>query len=69
MAREIAIGVQLPEVERAVTWREVRDIALTAEAVGFDSIWVGDHLLYREAEVSNGPWESWSCSWSSWSSP
>lgn len=55
------IGVQLPEVEREVRWRELRDIALTAEEGGLDSIWVGDHLLYRDSSgVSRGPWEAWS---------
>ena len=55
------IGVQLPEVEREVRWPEIRDIALTAEEVGFDSIWVGDHLLFRdEASGTRGPWEAWS---------
>jgi probable F420-dependent oxidoreductase len=55
------IGVQLPEVEREVRWPEFRDIALTAEEVGFDSIWVGDHLLFRDAKTgTRGPWEAWS---------
>ena len=55
------IGVQLPEVERQVDWKEYREIALTAEACGFDSIWVGDHLLYREEEIgARGPMEAWS---------
>jgi alkanesulfonate monooxygenase SsuD/methylene tetrahydromethanopterin reductase-like flavin-dependent oxidoreductase (luciferase family) len=54
-------GVQLPEVEREVRWPELRDIARTAEDGGFDSIWVGDHLLYRDAfGVARGPWEAWS---------
>jgi alkanesulfonate monooxygenase SsuD/methylene tetrahydromethanopterin reductase-like flavin-dependent oxidoreductase (luciferase family) len=55
------VGVQLPEVEREVTWREVRDVALTAEDCGLDSVWLGDHLLYRDAAgVARGPWEAWS---------
>jgi alkanesulfonate monooxygenase SsuD/methylene tetrahydromethanopterin reductase-like flavin-dependent oxidoreductase (luciferase family) len=55
------IGVQLPEVEREVTWGELRDIALTVERCGLDSIWVGDHLLYRdERRGSRGPYEAWS---------
>lgn len=54
------IGVQLPEVERLVSWTGMRDIARAAEAVGFDSIWVGDHLLYRDESGSTGPWEAWS---------
>ena len=41
------IGVQLPEVEREVRWPEYLAMAQAAEAVGFDSIWLGDHLLYR----------------------
>jgi len=55
------IGVQLPEVEREIGWRELRDIARTVEDCGFDSIWLGDHLLYRnEGEPARGPWEAWS---------
>lgn len=54
------IGVQLPEVEREVGWREIRDVAITAEQCGFDSIWVGDHLLYRTDDGARGPWEAWS---------
>ncbi len=34
---------------------------LLIEAAGFDSIWVGDHLLYRPAPGKpSGPWEAWS---------
>ncbi len=55
------IGVQLPEVERDVPWIEFRDIALTAENCGFDSIWVGDHLLFRDDVTgTRGPLEAWS---------
>jgi probable F420-dependent oxidoreductase len=59
--RPLKIGVQLPEVEREVRWPELRDMARTAEAVGFDSIWVGDHLLFRDPDrPPRGPWEAWS---------
>jgi alkanesulfonate monooxygenase SsuD/methylene tetrahydromethanopterin reductase-like flavin-dependent oxidoreductase (luciferase family) len=58
--RQLKIGVQLPEVERYVTWPEMRDMAITAEDVGFDSVWVGDHLLYRSEGQTVGPWEAWS---------
>jgi probable F420-dependent oxidoreductase len=55
------VGVQLPEVEREVRWPELRDMARVAEETGFDSLWVGDHLLYRDADGSvRGPWEAWS---------
>jgi probable F420-dependent oxidoreductase len=58
--RPLGVGVQLPEVERAVRWPELRAIARTAEQAGFDSIWLGDHLLYRYASgEARGPWEAW----------
>lgn len=57
---ERRIGVQLPEVEREVRWREQLAIAVAAEEVGFDSVWVGDHLLYDTPEMGRrGPWEAW----------
>ncbi|MGN6171061.1 MAG: LLM class flavin-dependent oxidoreductase [Solirubrobacteraceae bacterium] len=54
------LGVQLPEVERRVSWSEYHAMARAAEEVGFDSIWVGDHLLYRGGRrPERGPWEAW----------
>ena len=35
-------------------------MARVAEAIGLDSIWLGDHLLYRDQRGSLGPWEVWS---------
>jgi alkanesulfonate monooxygenase SsuD/methylene tetrahydromethanopterin reductase-like flavin-dependent oxidoreductase (luciferase family) len=55
----VRVGIQLPEVEREVRWAEVRAIALAAEEVGFDSIWLGDHLLYRDDRGERGPWDVW----------
>jgi len=35
-------------------------MAQKAEAAGFDSIWVGDHYLYRgDGRPERGPWEAW----------
>ena len=34
-------------------------MAQTAEGVGFDSLWLGDHLLYRRPDGNVGPWEVW----------
>ncbi|OFW77038.1 MAG: hypothetical protein A2Z48_10970 [Actinobacteria bacterium RBG_19FT_COMBO_70_19] len=35
-------------------------MARAAEEVGFDSVWVGDHLLYRgDGRPERGPWEAW----------
>jgi alkanesulfonate monooxygenase SsuD/methylene tetrahydromethanopterin reductase-like flavin-dependent oxidoreductase (luciferase family) len=54
------IGLQLPEVEREVRWPEVAAIARAAEQATFDSIWVGDHLLYRGGgKPERGPWDAW----------
>lgn len=55
------VGVQLPEVERRVGWNEYVAMARAAEDVGFDSIWLGDHLLYRDdGREERGPWDAWS---------
>jgi alkanesulfonate monooxygenase SsuD/methylene tetrahydromethanopterin reductase-like flavin-dependent oxidoreductase (luciferase family) len=40
-----------------VPWTEYVALARTAEESGFDSVWVGDHLLY--ADPPRGPWECW----------
>ncbi len=58
--RPLKVGFQLPEVEREVRWPEILELARLGEAIGFDSVWVGDHLLYRsEALGARGPWEAW----------
>jgi alkanesulfonate monooxygenase SsuD/methylene tetrahydromethanopterin reductase-like flavin-dependent oxidoreductase (luciferase family) len=55
------VGVQLPEVEREVHWPEIRQMARLAEDAGFDSLWTGDHLLFRDDVTgTRGPWEGWS---------
>jgi probable F420-dependent oxidoreductase len=60
VARVGRVGVQLPEVERDVRWPEYVSMAQAAEEVGFDSIWVGDHYLYRgDGRPERGPWEAW----------
>jgi probable F420-dependent oxidoreductase len=47
-------------VEREVRWPEYASMALAAEDAGFDSIWVGDHYLYRGGgRPERGPWEAW----------
>jgi alkanesulfonate monooxygenase SsuD/methylene tetrahydromethanopterin reductase-like flavin-dependent oxidoreductase (luciferase family) len=60
MTRPCKIGVQLPEVERFVPMPEYLDLARRAEAAGFDSVWVGDHLVYDLPDGSTrGPHEAW----------
>jgi probable F420-dependent oxidoreductase len=55
----LRVGIQLPEVEPDVRWPEVLAIALAAEEAGFDSVWLGDHLLYRDDRGERGPWDVW----------
>ena len=58
--RPLKVGVQLPEVEREVRWPELVELARLGEAIGFDSVWIGDHLLYRSETLgARGPWEAW----------
>jgi probable F420-dependent oxidoreductase len=56
----LRVGVQLPEVEYEAGWAEYVAMARAVEEVGFDSIWLGDHLLYRgDGREERGPWEVW----------
>jgi len=60
MARPLRVGVQVPEVERRVPWPEYLAMARAAEEVGFDSLSLGDHYLYRgDGRAERGPWEAW----------
>jgi probable F420-dependent oxidoreductase len=59
-ARPLKVGIQLPEVERDVRWSELLDMTRAIEDLGFDSVWVGEHLLYRWSDRGpRGPWEAW----------
>jgi probable F420-dependent oxidoreductase len=61
MTRPLKVGVQLPEVERVVRWPELLDMARAIEDLGYDAIWLGEHLLYRwPGQAPRGPWEAWS---------
>lgn len=61
MTRPLKVGIQLPEIEWEPRWTDVRAMAVRAEELGFDSLWCGDHLLYRRAgdDRARGPWEAW----------
>jgi probable F420-dependent oxidoreductase len=42
------------------SYRSIRAVAQQAEADGFDSIWLADHLMYRSpGEPTRGIWECW----------
>jgi len=62
--RSLEIGLVLPMGESFVDgsttrWPEIRDLAVRAEALGFDTVWVADELLWRSAEGSVQGW--WEC--------
>jgi alkanesulfonate monooxygenase SsuD/methylene tetrahydromethanopterin reductase-like flavin-dependent oxidoreductase (luciferase family) len=40
-------------------WTDILAMAQTAEAVGFDSLWLADHFIYRfPGQDESGPWEA-----------
>jgi alkanesulfonate monooxygenase SsuD/methylene tetrahydromethanopterin reductase-like flavin-dependent oxidoreductase (luciferase family) len=59
--RPLKVGIQLPEVEWEARWSDLRAMAVRVEELGFDSVWYGDHLLYRlpGEPRARGPWEAW----------
>ena len=59
MPRPLKVGVQLPEIEYEPRWSELSRMARIAEDIGLDSVWVGDHYLYRHDGGTRGPWEAW----------
>jgi alkanesulfonate monooxygenase SsuD/methylene tetrahydromethanopterin reductase-like flavin-dependent oxidoreductase (luciferase family) len=59
--RPLRVGIQLPEIERPVRWPELAAMIRRIEALGFDSVWTGDHFLYRMADgEADAPWDAWS---------
>ena len=64
--RPLKVGLFLPLWEestrgRVPPWTEVLERAQAAEAVGFDSLWVPDHLILRFPDTeTEGVWEGWS---------
>jgi probable F420-dependent oxidoreductase len=59
--RPLKVGIQLPEVERETRWSELLDMTRAIEDLGYDSVWLGEHLLYRWSDrPPRGPWEAWS---------
>jgi alkanesulfonate monooxygenase SsuD/methylene tetrahydromethanopterin reductase-like flavin-dependent oxidoreductase (luciferase family) len=62
--RSLEIGLVLP-MEEAWTdnstprWAEIRELAVRAEEIGFDAVWVPDELLWRPTGgETRGWWES-----------
>ena len=56
----VALAIAEDDEGRGHRYAELREMAKRAEADGFDSIWVYDHLLYRfRADPTRGIWEGW----------
>ncbi len=65
--RTLRVGLQLPQIEGlrgpgVRRWSELREMAVLAEEIGLDSLWISDHLSYRleGEERGRGCWEVWS---------
>jgi len=68
--RPLKVGYALPETEfrrgpEIARWTELRAMAEQAEAVGFDSLWTIDRLLFPASDEhvgtpTHGGWEAWS---------
>jgi len=64
--RPFKIGIFIPHFERPwsgemIRWQEMLAMAQRAEEVGFDSVWLPDHLLFRFPGVrAQGLWDVWS---------
>jgi alkanesulfonate monooxygenase SsuD/methylene tetrahydromethanopterin reductase-like flavin-dependent oxidoreductase (luciferase family) len=63
--RPLKVGVELPiAVDKGrhgtPRWSDISEMARHAEQIGFDSVWIEDHLLFRQdGRGSRGVWEGW----------
>ena len=63
--RPLKVGVELPIAVNkgrhgTPRWADISQMARHAEQIGFDSVWIEDHLLFRqEGRASQGVWEGW----------
>lgn len=63
--RPLSLGLYLPNGDGYMgggleTWPAILEMAQAAEAVGFDSVWVADHMLFRFDDGEEmGRWEAW----------
>ena len=60
----LELGLVLPMGESFVDgsttrWVEIRDLAIRAEAIGFDTVWTADEMLWRPPEGRVTGW--WEC--------
>jgi alkanesulfonate monooxygenase SsuD/methylene tetrahydromethanopterin reductase-like flavin-dependent oxidoreductase (luciferase family) len=62
-----SLGLNLPYVERSMDgstprWADLRAMAIEAEAIGFDTVWVSDHVGFGDPDTEGG----WTGAWESW---
>ncbi len=57
MAKPVRFGVTLPQIKRS--WQEARDTAIELDALGYDSLWVCDHV-YGVPAPNLPIFEAWS---------
>src|SRR5881227_1323005 len=62
--RSLEIGLVLPMEESwtdgaTPRWTEIRELAVRAEQIGFDTVWVPDELLWRPSDGETRGW--WEC--------
>jgi len=54
------LGLQLNTTQKLFRWSEIRQLAVTAEELGFHSLWTEDHLYYHDLQGRViAPWEAW----------
>ncbi|MGH2551724.1 MAG: LLM class flavin-dependent oxidoreductase, partial [Thermomicrobiales bacterium] len=65
-ARPMGIGIMMPTSDESAfggtpRFADLLAIAQQAEALGFDSLWIPDHFVYRYPDVDKvfGVWEAW----------
>ena len=62
-----SLGLNLPYVEGSMDgatprWSDLRAMAVEAEAIGFDTVWVSDHVGFGDPDTDGG----WTGAWESW---
>ena len=65
--RPLKVGLYLPNGDGYMSspslrrWPGILEMARVAEEVGFDSLWVADHMIFRFGDgETQGRWEAWS---------
>jgi len=67
--KRLGLGLNLPYTEGQMAgatprWADIRDLARMAESMGFDGVWISDHVGFGDPAADapgawRGAWESW----------